>query len=72
MDTMSNNNNIESSVILVGYNDLLSVKDLAQIFDVSKQTIYKEIKDEKFGIPIKIGRSYKIPKVRVLKLYFHT
>jgi len=57
--------------ILLGYSDLLSINDLTEIFNVSKQTIYKEIKQGKFGIPIQIGRAYKIPKAYVLDKYFH-
>ena len=41
-----------------------------QIFDVSEQTIYKEMKEGKFGIPIKMGRAYKVPKIYVLQRYF--
>jgi predicted DNA-binding transcriptional regulator AlpA len=52
------------------YRDLLSVKDLSVLFDVSEQTIYKEIKDGKFGVPIKIGRTYKIPKIYIVERYF--
>jgi predicted DNA-binding transcriptional regulator AlpA len=57
--------------VLTGYKDLLSVEDLSFIFEVSKQTIYKEMKDGKFGIPIQIGRAYKIPKIYILRRYFH-
>ena len=61
----------EHQPLLVGYRDLLSVTDLSKIFEVSKQTIYKEIKDGKFGEPIKIGRTYKIPKIYVAQRYFY-
>jgi len=56
--------------VLDGYRDLLSVKDLSTIFEVSKQTIYKEIKEGKFGTPIQIGRAFKIPKIYILSRYF--
>jgi len=59
------------SVTLDRFGDLLSVGDLAIIFEVSKQTIYKEMKSGKFGNPIQIGRAYKIPKFYVLQRYFH-
>ena len=59
-----------ASAILSGYGDLLNVKDLASIFSVSEQTIYKEIKDGKFGKPIQIGRVFKIPKIYILRHYF--
>ena len=58
-------------VILEDYKDLLNIEDLSKIFDVSKQTIYKEIQNGKFGDPIRIGRAYKIPKIYVLKKYFY-
>ena len=61
---MDNNNALSE------YRDLLSAKDLADIFGVSKQTIYKELKDGKFGTPIQIGRAYKIPKIYVIKKFF--
>lgn len=53
------------------YKDLLSVTDLSVIFEVSKQTIYKELKEGKFGVPVQIGRAYKIPKIYIIKKYFH-
>ncbi len=54
---------------LEGYPDLLSVKDLMKIFGVSKQTIYKELKAGKFGSPINIGRSIKVPRLYVLEKF---
>ena len=56
--------------MLTQYKDLLSVSDLTEIFSVSKKTIYKEIKNGKFGLPIRIGREYKIPKLVVLNKFF--
>ena len=47
------------------YHDLLSVEDLMEIFAVSKNTIYKEIKAGKFGKPICIGRAFKIPRLYI-------
>ena len=47
------------------YPDLLSVRHLTEIFNVSKNTIYKEIKAGKFGTPIQIGRSLKAPRMCV-------
>jgi len=58
--------------ILTEYRDLLSVQDLSNIFQTSRQTIYKELKDGKFGTPIQIGRAYKIPKIYVVQRYFQT
>jgi len=56
---------------LRNYKDLLSVQDLMEIFGVSKQTIYKNIKAGKFGKPIQIGRAFKIPRMYVWEKYFH-
>lgn len=52
------------------YRDLLSVKDLMAIFDVSQSTIYKELNEGKFGKPLRIGRAYKIPKSYILNKFF--
>ena len=52
------------------YKDLLSVRDLMEIFGVSKQTIYKNIKDGKFGTPIQIGRAFKVPRIYVWDKFF--
>ena len=62
--------NMTTAQPLNNFKDLLSVEDLSAIFEVSKQTIYKELKNGKFGTPIQIGRSYKVPKVFVLEQYF--
>jgi len=55
---------------LENYKDLLSVKDLTEIFGVSKQTIYKNIKEGKFGTPIKIGLAFKIPRMYIWNNFF--
>lgn len=60
----------QSSDILCGYGDLLSTDELAKIFRVSKQTIYKEMRAGKFGEPIQIGRAYLIPKIHIIRKYF--
>ena len=52
------------------YPDLLTVDHLMEIFGVSKQTIYKEIRQGKFGTPISIGRAYKIPRMYILNKFF--
>ena len=52
------------------YPDLLTVQHLMEIFNVSKNTIYKEIKAGKFGQPIQIGRALKIPRMYVWNKYF--
>lgn len=48
------------------YKDLLSTDDLAEIFEVSKSTIYKELRNGSFGEPIRIGRKYKVPKLYII------
>lgn len=52
------------------YRDVLGVKDLAKLFDVSEQTIRKEIKGGKFGTPMRFGREYRIPKIYLITRYF--
>ena len=61
-----------NKALLDDFGDLLSTKDLAKLFGVSKQTIYKELKAGKFGVPIQIGRAFLIPKVYILTKYFDT
>jgi len=51
------------------YGDLLTVTDLSNFLGISKQTIYKEIKDGKFGKPIKFGREFRIPKVFIVEKF---
>ena len=70
MDVMPLENYDTNSVALSGYRDLLSVEDLTKIFEVSKQTIYKSLREGAFGTPIQIGRAYKIPKIYILHRYF--
>jgi len=51
------------------YGDLMTATDLASFLGVSKQTAYKEIREGKFGEPIKFGREYRIPKVYIIQRY---
>jgi len=55
---------------LSNYNDLLNINDLSKIFEDSKNTIYKYIKNGEFGTPIQIGRTIKVPKTRIIKKIF--
>jgi len=71
MEIALNNNYMDNPKIFTDYNDLLSVNDLSKIFNVSKQTIYKELHNGKFGQPIQIGRAYKIPKTYIVQRYFN-
>ncbi|MCL2621234.1 MAG: helix-turn-helix domain-containing protein [Defluviitaleaceae bacterium] len=64
-----NQSNNSKTITLDGFGDLLSPHDLSVFLGVSKQTVYKEIKDGKFGAPIKFGRSYRIPKVYIQQRY---
>ena len=59
----------KSPTALSEYGDLLDVEDLTKIFRVSKQTVYKNIREGKFGKIIKIGRAIRIPKLYILKKY---
>ena len=70
MDSMTHDVRVVSVPILEGYRDLLDVNDLVKLFQVSKQTIYREIKNGKFGTPICIGRAIKIPKIYLARRYF--
>ena len=55
---------------LAGYRDLLSVDDLCDIFEVSRQTIYKELRRGKFGETVQVGKAYKFPKTRIIQKFF--
>ena len=72
MSDVKSENYIVDSTVLSNYRDLLSVYDLAEIFGVSKNTIYKSIREGKFGTPISMGRAYRIPKIVVIKKFFTT
>jgi len=61
----NNMDNLSKIIGLNQYPDMLSPKHLAEIFGVSKNTIYKEIKLGKFGSPEQIGREMKIPKLYI-------
>ena len=71
MSIISHDNPASNPSALTDYNDLLSINDLSQIFTVSKNTIYKEVKAGKFGSPIQIGRAYKIPKAFIIQKFFY-
>ena len=48
------------------YPDVVSVDDLCEMLDISSVTAYKLLKDGKIR-HLRIGRTYKIPKVNVLR-----
>ena len=61
--------NKQTSKNLDNYGDLLTAKDLTAFFGVSKQTVYSEIREGKFGKPLKFGREYRIPKIYIIQRY---
>jgi len=66
---VGSHNDIQRVLNLDSYGDLMSTKDLSTFLGVSKQTIYKEIRDGKFGVPLKFGREYRIPKIYISRKY---
>jgi len=66
IDTATHYNNATKATILDHYGDLLTVEDLSNFFGVSKQTVYKEIREGKLGKPLRFGREYRIPKVHII------
>ena len=52
------------------YKDLLTARDISEIFGISLQAVYKEIHGGKFGKPLKFGREFRIPKVYIQQRYF--
>ncbi|MDR2168142.1 MAG: helix-turn-helix domain-containing protein [Clostridiales bacterium] len=57
------------AISLDNYGDLMTTADLSNFLGVSKQTIYKEIREGKFGNPIKFGREFRIPKLYIVQRY---
>jgi excisionase family DNA binding protein len=51
------------------YGDLMTATDLSNFLGVSKNTVYNEIREGKFGEPIKFGREYRIPKIYIAQRY---
>ncbi len=52
--------------MLKDYPDVLDVPQLSEFLGVSKKTIYSLLKDGEISA-VKVGRSYKVPKVFILK-----
>ena len=48
------------------YPDVVSARDLARMLNISGVTAYKLLKEKKIQ-SLRIGRTYKIPKVCVLR-----
>jgi len=57
--------------MLESYNELLSVKDLSEILKISIQTVRKEMKNGKFGVPLRFGREYRVPKKFIVEKFIH-
>jgi excisionase family DNA binding protein len=62
--------NTTKATSLDHYGDFMTAADLSNFLGISKQTIYSEIRDGKFGKPIKFGREYRIPKIYIVQRYF--
>lgn len=58
---------MSKTAILTDYGDFLSADDLSEIFGISKQTIYKEIRAGKFGSYMRFGREYRVPKIHIVQ-----
>jgi len=61
---MSNKNN-QYAVMFKDHPDVLHVKDIQKILSISKHQVYHLIESGKIR-GIKVGKSYKIPKVSVI------
>jgi len=64
-------NDTQKALKLDNYGDLMTANDLSAYLGISKQTVYKEIRDGKFGTPLKFGREYRIPKIYIMQQYLH-
>lgn len=53
------------SIMLKGYPDVLDISQMCEILGVSTKTGYKILKDGQINF-LKIGRTYKIPKVHII------
>ena len=53
-------------VVLKGYPDVLTVKQVSEILRVCEKTVYKLIAEGRLPI-IKVGRQFRITKVSALK-----
>ena len=53
------------SIMLKDYPDVLNIGEMCAVLNVSSKTVYKLLKEGKIS-SIKVGRSYRIPKVHVL------
>jgi len=49
-----------------GYPDVLNVKQVSEILEISTKTVYKLIKDGSLS-SLKVGREFRIPKVMLMQ-----
>ena len=54
--------------MLSSYPDVLTVKDICEIFHVGKKSVYQMLRDNKLPNR-KVGRSYRIPKKSVTDFF---
>ena len=54
------------ALMLTDYPDLLSAKQVAGLLGTTRQSVYKLI-DEGYLFGVKVGKSYKISKVRLIE-----
>lgn len=62
---MSNSQKDAYAHIFAEYPDVVSISQLSQMLHISERLAYRLIRDNQI-ICIKIGRSYRIPKVNVI------
>jgi excisionase family DNA binding protein len=60
---------LESNIVkprLKDYPDVLDVPQLSEFLGVSKKTVYSLLKEKEIT-SVKVGRSYKVPKIYLMK-----
>ncbi len=53
-------------IVFKEYPDVLDVKQVSKLLDVSTKTVYKLLKDGSLS-SLKIGREFRVPKVMLMK-----
>lgn len=56
------------NVVLKSYPDVMNVRQVSEILDVSTKTVYKQLKNGDLQY-IKVGREFRIPKIAILKYF---
>ena len=54
------------NIVFREYPDVLDVKQVSKLLDVSTKTVYKLLRDGSIS-SLKVGREFRIPKVNVMK-----